>query len=158
MTTLFNRVLIALPNDANQAVAIAKTGMSVAQTYHANLRMVSIIPPTVPVSSIPPAVAPVGAMHVKMSEHELKERSALLETLIEQHTPRDKADQIVRFGNPAQEIEAEADEWQADLIILGPNERNWLERLIIPSVSKHVTKNANCAVMILSQSMINVAT
>lgn len=154
MTTLFNRILVALPNDRADAESIAKLGMSIAQTYHADIRLISIIPPQVPVSSIPPAVAPVGAMHVTMSETELKDRSDLLAALVEKHTPRDKADQIVRFGDPADEIETEAQEWEADLIILGVRERNWLERLIDPSVSQHVMKHAKCAVMILPQGLI----
>lgn len=60
-----------------------------------------------------------------------------------------KASLVSREGDPAREILAFADEWGADLIVLGSHGRNALERLMLGSVSEAVVRHRHGAVLIV---------
>jgi nucleotide-binding universal stress UspA family protein len=152
---LFRRILIALPSNMAEAAAIAKVGLSMAQSDATKIKLVSFIQPVVPITSIPPIAAPMGAVTVELSEINLAERQKMLKQILSTHNRRYHAEQSVRYGPPAREIEAEAEDWGADLIILGAGEKNWLERLVDPSVSNQVVRAARCAVMILPLSIFD---
>ena len=51
-------------------------------------------------------------------------------------------------GTPAQELIRKADEWEADLIVVGSQGRSALGRLILGSVSKTVATDARCSVRV----------
>ena len=53
-----------------------------------------------------------------------------------------------RFGNPADEILAEIDEWSPDLLVMGRRGVRGLER-IIGSVSEHVVRRANISILLV---------
>lgn len=53
-----------------------------------------------------------------------------------------------RLGSPAEEIIEIADEWDADLIVVGSHGRSALERLILGSVSQRVVTEAPCSVRV----------
>jgi nucleotide-binding universal stress UspA family protein len=55
----------------------------------------------------------------------------------------------VRTGYPAEEILAELEKWQADLVVLGTHGRSGLERMLIGSVAADVLRRAPCSVLIL---------
>jgi nucleotide-binding universal stress UspA family protein len=58
----------------------------------------------------------------------------------------------VRFelvvGHPAEQIVRHAEEWQADLIVVGHRGRSFLERWLVGSVAKYVVDHAHCAVLV----------
>jgi nucleotide-binding universal stress UspA family protein len=54
----------------------------------------------------------------------------------------------VRDGEPADEIIAEAKDWQADLIIIGTHGRRGLSRFLLGSVAERVAVYAPCSVEI----------
>jgi nucleotide-binding universal stress UspA family protein len=54
----------------------------------------------------------------------------------------------VRVGHPAEQIVRDAEEWQADLIVVGHRGRTFFERWLIGSVAKHVINHSPCAVLV----------
>lgn len=54
----------------------------------------------------------------------------------------------LRHGGPAQEILAAAEEWQADLIVLGSRGLTGLERFVMGSVAENVAKHARRPVLV----------
>lgn len=54
----------------------------------------------------------------------------------------------VRLGNPAEVIIDSADEWSADLIVVGAHGRSALGRLLIGSVSQHVATQSARSVLV----------
>jgi nucleotide-binding universal stress UspA family protein len=54
------------------------------------------------------------------------------------------------IGKAAEAITAEATEWDADLIILGPARRGELASRLLGSVTLHVLQNAPCPVLVAS--------
>jgi nucleotide-binding universal stress UspA family protein len=55
----------------------------------------------------------------------------------------------VRDGDPRQAILACAEEWHADLIVLGSHGKNGFDRLILGRVSDGVARQASCSVEII---------
>ena len=56
---------------------------------------------------------------------------------------------VVRQGDAPTEILAEANEWQADLIIVGSHSRSRLERLFLGSVAQSIINDSPCSVEIV---------
>jgi len=54
----------------------------------------------------------------------------------------------VRVGHPAEQIIRHAEEWQADLIVVGHRGRTFFERWLLGSVAKRVLSYAHCAVLV----------
>jgi universal stress protein E len=54
---------------------------------------------------------------------------------------------VVRAGSPAEEITAEAEEWPADLLIVGTHAKGWAARLVLGSVAEAALRDAPCNVL-----------
>jgi nucleotide-binding universal stress UspA family protein len=52
-------------------------------------------------------------------------------------------------GDPAQELIDAAEQWHADLIVVGTREPDFLERLLGGSVSQQVARHAHCDVLVV---------
>lgn len=55
---------------------------------------------------------------------------------------------VILTGNPARELVKKAEQWQADLIVVGSQGRSAIGRLILGSVSLEVATEARCSVRI----------
>jgi nucleotide-binding universal stress UspA family protein len=58
-------------------------------------------------------------------------------------------DTEVREGDPRTAIVDAADEWQADLIVVGSHGRTGIERLVMGSVAQAVVAHAHCSVEVV---------
>ena len=58
-----------------------------------------------------------------------------------------KVDAVTTQGNPAQEILRQAQDFEADLVILGTHGRSALERFFLGSVAQKTVRNAPCPVL-----------
>lgn len=54
---------------------------------------------------------------------------------------------VVRTGAPAEEIAAEAEEWPADLLVVGTHASEWAARLVLGSVAEAALRDAPCNVL-----------
>jgi nucleotide-binding universal stress UspA family protein len=54
----------------------------------------------------------------------------------------------VAVGHPAEQIVRHAEDWKADLVVVGHRGRTFFERWLIGSVAKHVINHAPCAVLV----------
>jgi nucleotide-binding universal stress UspA family protein len=62
------------------------------------------------------------------------------------------ADAEVRVGDPATEVLAVADEWKANLIVMGTHGRTGLARLALGSVARNVVHHARASVLVVRGS------
>lgn len=60
----------------------------------------------------------------------------------------------VRLGDAAAEILAEAEEWDADLLVLGTHGRGGISRFLIGSVAESVVKRAPCDVLVIPAAAV----
>ncbi|HEU0301086.1 MAG TPA: universal stress protein [Longimicrobium sp.] len=54
---------------------------------------------------------------------------------------------VVRVGVAPEEIAAEAEDWQADLLVVGTHARGWAARLMLGSVAEAALRDAPCNVL-----------
>lgn len=159
MSVLFNKILIALPSDDQAAAKLAKSGLAFAQTHPAQTRLLSVLSADVTPTPVGVGTAAFDAITPNspvVSEAAQRTRSKMIDSLIDQHPASGPASHTFKFGDPTYEIVDEAESWNADLIIMGSRERSWLERLFDPSVSQTVTRQADCAVLVLPNQMSEV--
>lgn len=64
----------------------------------------------------------------------------------------------IHFGSPAESILDVADEWESDLIILGPRRPDKMQSVFMGSVSKEVVAKSHCPVMIVRPPANNEST
>ena len=57
----------------------------------------------------------------------------------------------MRSGQIEEVIVTYADEYDADIIVVGSPNRSWLEAVFDPSVDRKVTKLARCPVLVVPQ-------
>jgi nucleotide-binding universal stress UspA family protein len=62
--------------------------------------------------------------------------------------PKDNISHAVRFGSIYVEILAEADEWNADLIVIGSH-RPSMATYLIGSNAKTIVRHAKCSVLVI---------
>jgi len=150
MTTIsnFQRILIAIDDSASSEKA-AKYGFHLAHVMHASVALLNVMdPPTTTYSGDPllgqqPLVMPeIAEMQEEASRSVLEKYSAYWKSEKELVT-------YSKIGNPRVEILATAEEWNADLIILGTHGRTGFDHFISGSVSEGVARRSLCPVLIV---------
>jgi len=152
--TLFQKILIALPSDVEEAVGVLEVSMKVAEIHNASVRLFSVLaPPMTGVSSMigTPVIVPPVIVDPEISRDAVKQRENVVQPFVDSYALQGRADQVVRLGMPAHEIVSEAADWNADLIILGSHNRGWLDFIIDPSVSRYIARKTKCAILILPE-------
>jgi nucleotide-binding universal stress UspA family protein len=56
---------------------------------------------------------------------------------------------LIRHGNPGSEIVKEAEQWSADLILVGSHGRTGITRWLLGSVAEQVVRHAPCSVEVV---------
>jgi nucleotide-binding universal stress UspA family protein len=104
-----------------------------------------------------PYAAPYGAVWSYRSDVTLDpEGVADGEKAAEEHA-RDVAEEsglagaeaVGEEGDPAEAVLRAADEHQVDVIVVGTHDRGWFDRLLRPSVSKEILKEAKVPVLVV---------
>ena len=114
--------------------------------------------------------AEVSLLHViRASEREVRNDTGEISALVEEghrqvqamlaeelgdasHPLRERVDIYVGVGEPSAQIIQLAVDLEADLIIVGTNDRKGLERMMLGSVSSGVFKRAPCSVLVARSS------
>lgn len=98
---------------------------------------------------------PIYPAVMTISDELMKERREAGERLIKDvvkalqtFTPEEVIEMELREGNPVDEILTAADEWNADVIMVGSHGRRGFERLLLGSVSSALSSHAKCSVVI----------
>lgn len=116
------------------AIAQAKAG-------DAQLRLINVQPivPVAFIDYIPPT------FDDEMRDAIEKELAALCDKI---DLPRDRVSSTVRFGAVYPEVLAEADDWNADLIVVGSH-RPTMATYLLGSNAKTIVRHAKCSVLVV---------
>jgi nucleotide-binding universal stress UspA family protein len=115
---------------------------------HIEVRVLHVLQPSAPA---PPQMAPGYAPELddqKKPAHELVERIAS-----ELRCGGFKVDTAVEVGDIREKIIDAAEEWRADLIVVGSHGRSGIPRFLLGSVAEFVARHAKCSVEIVRDSV-----
>lgn len=111
------------------------------------VRVLSVIQPfTPPATEVVLASATLDDIRARQIEEAERFTKAAGERIA---APALTVEAAVREGDPRTEIVDAADEWQADLIVVGSHGRTGLKRLVLGSVSQSVVAHAHCSVEVV---------
>src|ERR1035441_6928317 len=114
---------------------------------HTEVRVLHVLQPSAPA---PPQMAPRYAPELddqKKPARELVERIAS-----ELRSAGFKVDSAVEVGDIRERIIDSAEEWGADLIVVGSHGRSGIQRFLLGSVAEFVARHAKCSVEIVRAS------
>ncbi|WP_134089333.1 universal stress protein [Olivibacter sp. XZL3] len=145
------RILIAV-EDSKYSENAVRYGYHLAQAFNGEVALVHVIDP--PTSSTYGAVDPIMGVNPvyipeinevqQQASEDLLNRLAMLWPNGEQSVTK-----ISKLGQPRKEILETANEWRADLIVLGTHGRTGFDHFISGSVSEEVARHAICPVVIV---------
>ena len=140
---MFSRILlpieVAEPEVAKKAIDVAT---SMAVTYQASLRLVYVTSPIVvaaPMAVIPQSVYDALGLAGKA---ELDRLAAAIDR------PPETVSTTVRIGGIYPELLAEAEEWGADLVIVGAHKLS-MATYLLGSTASAIVRHATCTVMVV---------
>ncbi|MCC6329819.1 MAG: universal stress protein [Acidobacteria bacterium] len=146
------KILIATDGSEFSERAVTKACELVGTAADRSVKIISVYEPQTPAAAEPFALS--GEYYQKLAEfaRERAEQSAAAAVrLVEESCPQTLAavTSEVELGRPSQVIIDKANEWKADLIIVGSHGRGFWSRLTLGSVSDAVVHHAECSVLVV---------
>jgi len=139
---MFRKILlpidVAEPDVAKEAIEIA---VSMAKAYGASLRLIGVASPIAFAS--PMAVIP-QSVYDEIGVFEKAELARMGDAI---DRPHDAVSTVVRIGGVYPEILAEAEEWGAELIVVGAHRRS-MATYLLGSTAAAIVRHAACTVLV----------
>lgn len=149
-----DRILIAVEDSPYSDQAI-RYGVMLAKKMSSQIAMVHAdeIPVSTPYIA-DPMLSETPLMIPEMMEIQEEASKNLFKRIYEEYGEGIKITKFIRIGRAQDEILAVADEYNADLIILGTHGRTGLDHFISGSVSESVARKAKCPVLIIPKKEV----
>ena len=140
---MFRKILlpidVAEPDIAKEAIEAAT---ALAKAFDSQLRLIHVTSPVVVAS--PMAVIP-QAVYDELGVYEKSELQRLAAPI---DLPQNTISTVVRIGAVYPELLSEAEEWGADLIIVGAHKRS-MATYLLGSSAAAIVRHAACTVMVV---------
>lgn len=141
----FQKILIAVDNSICSEKA-AKAGYEMATKFNSEVALINIIEP-IPATVNPDfALAPVFLETYDNSE---ENSHILLKGLENKYSNGIKTTYLTIIDTASHGIVKQAEEWGAELIVIGTHGRTGLYHFLMGSVAEHVARKSACPVLIV---------
>lgn len=136
---MFKKILVAY--DGSDAAKHAfDLGLDLAQKYSAALRVLAVVKPPEFGDEVETGVVIENSRgHYQRELRPLRDHTTKLGF---------SADYAIEVGHPAERIVIDAEQWGADLIVVGHRGHGLMGRWLLGSVAKQVMHHATCAVLV----------
>ena len=141
----FKKILIAVDN-STCAEKAAKTGYEMASKFDAEVALVNIIEPAPATVNPDFTLAPVFLEAYDNSE---ENSHLLLKEIEKKHSKGIATTYLSIIDTASHGIIQQAEEWKADLIVIGTHGRGGLYHFLMGSVAEHVARKSACPVLIV---------
>ena len=138
----FQRILIAVDKGPVAAHAI-EVALDLAAALKAQTAVIHVATPPVPYR------IDAGIPKNELIELAREEGLALLAQMRENPAMPVFAREFLEGGDPATEIVRAAQEWPADIIVMGSHGREGISRALLGSVAESVVRHAPCPVLVV---------
>lgn len=143
----YQKILIAV-DDSSYSMKVAKAGFAMAHRLHAMIGLVFVINKSNEVFNTELGITTEQSKTVLLNEAEIA-----IDQYIKMY---DGTGEIFRFmpeGFPEKEILNIANEWKADIIVMGTHCRTGLSRMLSGSLTDHIVRHAEIPVLIVPPGM-----
>ncbi|MES2652927.1 MAG: universal stress protein [Bacteroidota bacterium] len=141
----FKKILIAVDNSICSEKA-AKIGYEMASKFNAKVALINIIEPAPATVNPDFTLAPVFLEAYDNSE---ENSHLLLKEIENKHSNGVPTTYLSIIDTASHGIIQQAEEWDADLIVVGTHGRGGLYHLLMGSVAEHVARKSACPVLIV---------
>jgi len=147
------RILVAIDNEAS-AEEVASGALQLVEQLHTEVAFVSVVETPAVMNQADLPIPSYGFNENLTSEMELEgilnknfaeTQKKLLGNIFSNH----KVATFIEEGTPYEAILRVAEEWNADLIVLGTNGRTGLEHLMLGSVAEKVIRHSEIPVFVI---------
>jgi nucleotide-binding universal stress UspA family protein len=140
-----NKILIAVDN-SQSAERAAKYGYNIAKTFAAEVALINIVEPAPPITNPDFTFAPVM---VDTYDNSMENSKTLLSEMADKYANGIKTTYLSILDTASNGILQQAEEWNADLIVIGTHSRTGINHFLMGSVSEHVARKSSCPVLIV---------
>ena len=141
----FKKILIAVDNSTCSEKA-AKIGYAMATKFGAEVALLNIIEPAPATINPDFTLAPV---FMEIYENSEANSHRLLEEISNKHGNGIPTVYLTSLDTATHGIVQQAEEWKAELIVIGTHGRGGLYHFLMGSVAEHVARKAACPVLIV---------
>ncbi|HUH18855.1 universal stress protein [Albibacterium sp.] len=144
----FQRILIAI-DDSPYSEKAAQYGFHLARLMGAHVALLNVMDPPSSTYSGDPLLGQQPLVMPEIIDMQEEASKSVLERYGSIWNSDNELITFSKVGNPRVEILATADEWRADLIILGTHGRTGFDHFISGSVAEGVARRSACPVLIV---------
>jgi nucleotide-binding universal stress UspA family protein len=144
----FKRILIAI-EDSPFSEKATRIGFNLAKTLNAKVALLNVMDPPSTSYTGDPLLGQQPLIMPEIAQLQEEASKAVLERFGELWSGEQELTTFSQIGNPRVEILATAEEWKADLIILGTHGRTGFDHFISGSVAEGVARRSLCPVLIV---------
>ena len=141
----FKKILIAVDNSTCSEKA-AKIGYETASKFGAEVALLNIIEPAPATVNPDFTLAPV---FMEMYDNSQENSHMLLKEISNKYGNGIPTTYLTSLDTASHGIVQQAEEWGADLIVVGTHGRGGLYHFLIGSVAEHVARKSACPVLIV---------
>ncbi|MFI5452533.1 universal stress protein [Pedobacter sp. UC225_61] len=141
----FKKILIAVDNSTCSEKA-AKAGYEMATKFGAEVALLNIIEPAPATVNPDFTLAPV---FMEMYDNSEENSHTLLKEISYKHGNGIPTTYLTSLDTATHGIIQQAEEWGAELIVIGTHGRSGLYHFLMGSVAEHVARKAACPVLIV---------
>lgn len=151
----FQRILIAIDEET-----FSQTIIDYAKALHLNaetsIALLIVVPPIPPDQlGFDPVLGQQSVVVPELIDVEQGFATKFVKGFKSEFPEVNKVTTFTKIGSPKQEILGLADEWNADLIVMGTHGRTGFDHFISGSVSESVTRKSSCPVLIIPTKVDN---
>lgn len=144
----FKRILIAI-DDSTFSEKATRIGFNLAKTLNAKVALLNVMDPPSTSYTGDPLLGQQPLIMPEIAQMQEEASKAVLQRFGKLWTGQQELTTFSQVGNPRIEILATAEEWKADLIILGTHGRTGFDHFISGSVAEGVARRSLCPVLIV---------
>lgn len=141
----FKKILIAVDNSICSEKA-AKTGYEMAAKFSAEVALLNIIEPAPATVNPDFTLAPV---FMEMYDNSEQNSQDLLKAISNKYGSQIATTYLTSLDTATHGIIQQAEEWGAELIVIGTHGRGGLYHFLMGSVAEHVARKSACPVLIV---------
>jgi nucleotide-binding universal stress UspA family protein len=139
------KIVIAIDNDPD-AENVALNGLQLALQLKAEIAILSVVDTTI--LKVERSISSADFVKILKSDYK-KLQQKLTKTIFKNHT----VSTFLQEGKPYEVILKVADEWYADIIVIGTHGRGGLSHLIMGSVAEKVIRHSNKPVLAIPRRL-----